>query len=73
MSKRIFEDYSSTGGLTVGELKQILANYPDDMKITVRTLAEHFPASVVEEGDYKLYPLGCKGISKGKNVCLKIE
>ena len=73
MNKRIFEDYSSTGGLTVGDLKKILVNYSDDMKITVRTLTEHFPASVVEEGEYKLYPLGCNGISSGKNVCLKIE
>lgn len=43
------------------------------MKIKVRTIAEHFPASVVEEGEYKLYPLGYNGISKGENVCLKIE
>lgn len=67
------ENYKNNGGLTVGELKKILENYPDEMKITVRTLTEHFPANTVKEGEYNLYPLGCDGIPQGKEKCLRIE
>ena len=73
MDKIIFKDYSSTGGLTVGKLSKLLLDYPSDMKITVRTLTEHFPATTVKEGEYKLYPIGCNGIAQGKQYCLHIE
>lgn len=71
--KTIFEDYKSTGGLTIGALKELLKNYPEDMMITVRTLNEHFPARTIVEGVYNIYPLTCNGIAQGKKKCLRIE
>ncbi|SDL19719.1 hypothetical protein [Natronincola ferrireducens] len=73
MSKKIFEDYRTGGGLTVGMLQKLLLNYPNDMKVTVRVLDEHFPARIVKEGDYKIYPFGCNGVAQGKEECLRIE
>jgi len=70
MNKTLLENYD---GITVGQLKKILENYPDNMKITVRTLTEHFPAKFIEEGTYNIYPTGCNGVAKSKEKCLRIE
>lgn len=73
MEKTLFKDYSSKGGLTVGTLKKILEDYPDDLIITKELGSEFFPVHVVSEGTYELYPIGCNGVAQGKAQCLRIR
>lgn len=70
-SKVLFEDHKD--GLTVGTLKNLLQDVPDNMPVCVRALTEFFPAERIEIGTYKLYPLGCDGVAQGRKECIKIE
>lgn len=67
----LFENYKD--GLTVGELKRVLQNIPDEMPVCVRTLTDFFPANRITTGTYKLYPIGCNGVAQGRAACIKIE
>jgi hypothetical protein len=70
MSKKLFENYRD--GLSVGELKKILENYPDDMAVCTSILGEYFPSKRVTIGKYKIYPIGCDGVPSGEKECIKI-
>ncbi len=72
MGKTLFKDYGSSGGLTVGAMKRILTDYPDDLVITNGLGSEFFPVRVVAEGTYKIYPTGCNGVAQGEAQCLRL-
>lgn len=72
MDKKLFSEYSLTGkgGLTVGRLREIIADFPDDMVVAAGALTEYLPVSCVEETEYNVYPICCEGVPKGREKCL---
>lgn len=66
MGKQILENFD---GITVEEFKKVLEKYPNNMKITMKALTEHFPILIIEEGEYYIW---CNGVPKEKAPCLRI-
>jgi hypothetical protein len=71
MEKTLFENFRE--GLTVGALKKIIAQIPDDMEVCVNLMGSYFPANTVRNGRRKAYPFGCNGIPSGEKDCIKIS
>lgn len=51
--KELFSNQNE--GLTVGELKQILSGYEDNVPVCVKVLTHNFPAIKVQRGKFEVY------------------
>ena len=56
--------------LTVGKLKEIIEQLPDDMLVCVDSLGSYFPAFDADLGEFIVYEYGDP---VGKQKCVKIK